>query len=256
MHSSYAWISSEYPPRYSNGNDTLTGGLGNDTFSIANYDSAHVTDLGNGDDILQVTGYAGVSATLAAAWIATSSSYNYSNAFVTLTSAGFNVDLSAAGYSSFGFSASNTGSAASFVGTYGNDSLAGGADNDTLTGSHGNDTLTGAAGADTFNVDYNTDSITDLAAEDIVQISAGAAANATIAAAFTAIAANVQNSGTLNIATAGYNVDLSAIISGTGFFSVTNASDTSATLTGSALGDSFISYQSSGNPPDFHGLQK
>jgi Ca2+-binding RTX toxin-like protein len=170
LHSVYAYISSGYSGRYSNGNDTFTGGLGNDTFHIENYDSVHVTDLGNGDDLLQVTGYAGVSATLAAAWVATSSSYNYSNAFVTLTSAGFNVDLSAAGYSSFGFSVSNTGSAASFVGAYGTDSLVGGTGNDTLTGYYGNDTLTGGAGADTFVVDFGVDSISDFSTGDTIQI--------------------------------------------------------------------------------------
>ena len=56
-----------------------------------------------------------------------------------------------------------------------------------MTGSAGNDTLTGNAGNDRFNVDLGTDTITDLGGtggteSDILVVSAGATANATMLA--------------------------------------------------------------------------
>ena len=68
----------------------------------------------------------------------------------------------------------------------GDDSIAGNDGNDTLTGGEGNDTLTGGAANDTFVVDSGIDSITDLSGSDVLRISSGATANATVTAAFTA----------------------------------------------------------------------
>lgn len=58
-------------------------------------------------------------------------------------------------------------------GNGGNNVLAGGAGDDTLTGGNGNDTLTGGPGNDVFYIsttDTGTDTITDLAAGDVIQV--------------------------------------------------------------------------------------
>ena len=100
-------------------------------------------------------------------------------------------------------------------------------------GSHA--TLTGGAGVDTFQV-TGTDTISDLGVGgvDILQVAAGATANATIGAAWTATSASL-NSGTANITTNGLAVNLAAVTTGNGF-SVTNTG-VATTLTGSGLAD-------------------
>jgi len=235
------------------GTDSLTGGTGDDTFfiysNITNSQTVNISDLGNGNDVLQVSNtYSNslltVNATLSAAWTATSSSYNYIGQFnqVNLLSSGFNVDVSAVATSTQGFKVTNTGGAASFTGSAGIDALIGGTGNDTLTGGLGNDVLTGGRGADTFVVDAGVDTITDLGSTDIVRVSAGATANATLAAAYTASASGLQNNGgVLSLLANGFSVNLSAVNSGTSGFAVTNNSGTNTTLTGTFLNDALTS---------------
>ena len=175
------------------GNDTLTGGAGADTFVVQseynNYYTDTITDLGNGADILQIVRVYNkydtptVNATLAAAWTATSATENQYGT-VNLTSAGYAVDLSAVTFGTRGFSITNTGAATTLTGSAWYDTLIGGAGDDTLRGGLGDDYLTGGEGRDTFIVESGTDSITDLnKGLDVLQVSAGATANATLNAA-------------------------------------------------------------------------
>ena len=106
-----------------------------------------------------------------------------------------------------------------------------------LAGTALDDILTGNAGVDTFVVSSGTDTLTDLGngGAEIIQVSAGATLNATLAAAWTATAAS-SNSGTVNISSNGLAINLSAVSSGSGSFAITNTG-TAAALTGSALAD-------------------
>ncbi|WRH74564.1 MAG: putative Ig domain-containing protein [Sphingobium sp.] len=232
------------------GQDTLTGGAGADTFvttydySVFNVDM--ITDLGLGADVLQANGTSDAerqgiyprlvfNATLGADWTATSATYNnYST--VNLTSNGFAVDLSAAS-GNRGFTVTNIGAATQLIGSTFNDTLTGGAGDDRLTGGAGNDTLTGGAGRDTFIVDAGSDQITDFGnGNDVLTVAAGAGAGLTLGADWTAVAADLQIDGGVNINANGYNVDLSAITTGSGF-GVSNNSSVGVTLTGSAFDD-------------------
>jgi Ca2+-binding RTX toxin-like protein len=131
------------------GNDALTGGTGNDIF-IIDSGTDTITDLGNGQDILQVT--SGIlNATVTKAWVATNSSYN--NAEVNLTSNGQSINLSAVNTGTNGFSLINTGKAATFIGSAFDDSIVGGTGADTLNGRAGFNTLNGGSGNDTYVID-------------------------------------------------------------------------------------------------------
>ena len=122
------------------------------------------------------------------------------------------------------------------VGNSGNNVLDGGAGSDTLNGGLGNDTLKGGAGIDTFNVTAGTDSITDfgVGGAEILTVNSGAIANVIVAASWTATSAT-SNSGTANLSTKGFAVNLSSITTGSGF-SVTNTG-AAAQITGSAFAD-------------------
>jgi len=127
----------------------------------------------------------------------------------------------------------------SLLGTTVADSVIGLAGNDTLNGGLGNDTLSGGPGADTFVVGAGADTITDLGnGTDILNVSVGAAASATVYAAWTATAATM-NSGVATISTNGMAVNLAAVSTGTAGFSITNTGAATA-LTGSALADTLI----------------
>lgn len=118
----------------------------------------------------------------------------------------------------------------------GNDTLIGDIGNDTLDGGADNDTLTGGAGADTFRVWSGTDTITDLGnGADVLNVAAGATANATLAANWTATAATINN-GTASLTTSGFAVNVAAA-TGTSGFAITNTG-AGAALTGSAQDDS------------------
>jgi Ca2+-binding RTX toxin-like protein len=238
------------------GDDRLTGGLGVDRF-IVEAGTDRVTDLGlGGVDRLNVSAGATASATLAADWVA--NSFTSNNGTARLASAGFDVDLTGAVGAS-GWSVSNSGETAavqltgsvradtltggngddSLLGGLGNDSLNGGAGDDVLTGGSGNDTQTGGAGVDRFVADAGTDTITDLGlgGADALAVSAGAAAFATLGAAWTATAETVNN-GTANLTAAGFGVNL-ALATGASAWFVSNAASTrGVTLTGSAGNDS------------------
>jgi len=69
-------------------------------------------------------------------------------------------------------------------------------------------------------------------------VAGGAAAQATVSVAWTATS-STANSGTAQLTTTGFGVDLSAVIGGTAGFSVTNFG-AATTLAGSALADTLV----------------
>ena len=229
------------------GNDTLTGGAGIDAFIVSSGIDT-ILDLGfGGADNLQVAAGATANATVTAAWTATSSTSNSGTANITTN--GLVVNLAAVTGGANGYSVTNIGAAATLTGSglndiliggVGNDTLSGGLGNDTLSGGLGNDTLTGGAGIDTFIVSSGIDTITDLGfgGADNLQVAAGATANATVTAAWTATS-STSNSGTANITTNGLVVNLAAVTGGANGYSVTNIG-AAATLTGSGLNDILI----------------
>jgi Ca2+-binding RTX toxin-like protein len=233
------------------GNDILTGGAGIDTFIVANGTDT-IADLGaDGADILSVSYGATANATINTAWTASAVTINSGTANISTN--GLVVNLAAVTTGTIGYKVTNTGSATTLTGSAladtliggkGNDSLVGGAGNDTLIGGAGNDSLTGGSGLDTFIVGKGghagTSAITDLGADgaDILSVSNGATANATISKGWTA-SASTKNSGTVNITTNGLVVNLAAVTTGDYGYKVTNTGSASI-LTGSALADTLI----------------
>ena len=215
------------------GNDTLIGGVGNDNFNVdAGTDS--ITDL-SGTDVLVVSSGATANATVSAAFTATAATSN--NGTASLTSKGFAVNLSTVTLGN-GFTVTNTGGATTFIGSGQNDTLVGGTGADVLTGGQGSDNLTGGGGADTFNVDFGSDTITDLGnGNDVLVVSSGATATATVFGAFTASTAT-RNDGTANLNSNGFAVDLSKAAGNKGF-TVKNTGS-AATFTGSTQNDTLI----------------
>jgi subtilisin family serine protease len=231
------------------GADLLTGGTGVDKFVIDS-GADTVTDLGVGgaDSIVVSTG-ARVNATLATTWTASTTTTNSGTA--NLNAAGNHVNLNAAS-GAYGWTVSNASSAVAvtvigsvrsdtLIGGSSADSLNGGLGNDLLRGGAGNDTLVGGGDVDRFEIDFGTDTISDLGlgGADQVAISTGAAANIAIARAWTANS-STSNSGQASIQTAGFNVNLAAATGSSGWL-VNNANSSAAvTLTGSSNTDTLV----------------
>ncbi|MCZ8085628.1 MAG: calcium-binding protein, partial [Rhodobacteraceae bacterium] len=90
-----------------------------------------------------------------------------------------------------------------------------------------------------FTVASGTDRIEDLGAGDVVTVSSGATANATLAASWTATAAS-SNDGAATITVNAFNANLSAATGANGW-TLTNADNaTAVTLTGSTQNDTLI----------------
>ncbi|NBS63748.1 MAG: calcium-binding protein [Betaproteobacteria bacterium] len=215
------------------GNDTLTGGLGNDIFTVAKGTDT-IDDLGNNQDTLIVLAGATAQATLVNAWTAVAASSN--KGVANLSTPGLSVNLSAV-TTDLGWRITNTGPQTTLTGSALADTVVGGTGDDTLRGGLGDDSLTGGAGADTFEVATGTDTITDIGLDnDLLVVSSGATANATVNKAWTAAAGNLNN-GTANLSSAGFGVNLSAITSGASGWSVSNTG-AAASFVGSGLNDS------------------
>ncbi len=215
------------------GNDVLTGGSGSDTFTVgAGIDT--ILDLSAGD-VLTVALGAVANATLTTAWAATAATTNAGT--LNLTTAGMAVNLSAMTLGTGGVSITNVGAGTTLSGTTFADTLIGGSGNDMLVGGAGNDSLTGGAGADTFAVNAGTDSIGDLGSSDVLLVSAGAKALATVAADWTANSGSV-NGGTVVLTTPGYTVDL-GLAAGPLGYAVTNTGS-ATTIVGSKFADTLL----------------
>jgi Ca2+-binding RTX toxin-like protein len=116
--------------------------------------------------------------------------------------------------------------------------LVGNAGNDSLTGGAGDDRMTGGAGVDRFAVDSGTDTITDLGlgGADLLVVSGGATANATLAANWVLTTGN-SNGGTANITAAGFNADLGQAAGSAGWAVSNLGTNRAVSLTGSARND-------------------
>ena len=182
------------------GNDTLNGGIGNDSMSGGLGDDIYVVD--NASDKVIENANQGID-TIQTTLSTLTLNANFEN-LIFVGSAAFK----------------GTGNTVANV----------------MTGGSGNDTLTGGTGIDTFNVTAGTDSITDfgVGGAEILSVSSGSIANVTVAAGWTATSAS-SNSGTANLSTKGFAVNLSAITTGSGFI-VTNTG-AAAQITGSAFAD-------------------
>ena len=186
------------------GSDTLIGGEGNDTYMVDHTGDVVIEAANAGKDLVKVAiAKAGGSYTL---------TEEVENATLQNTVA-FNLNGNALGNTLIGNGVANT-----------------------FTGFGGDDTMTGGLGIDTFNVDSGTDTITDLGkgGGDILKVSEGATANATLSALWTATTAT-SNHGTANITTNGLGVNLAAVVTGNGYH-VTNTGQ-GTTVTGSGLAD-------------------
>jgi len=232
-----------------NGNDTLTGGDGIDVFNVlAGVDT--ITDLGSGGaDVLVVSADATANATIVADYTATSATTNAGIVNLSINN-GINANLTNAGGSAgYTLTASpgNTANtnASTLTGSQFADTLIGGSGNDTLSGGAGNDLLTGGAGNDTFRITAGTDTITDLGdGDDVLIVSAGAIANATIVANYTATSATT-NAGIVNLSiNNGINADLTAAGGSTGYTLTASTGNSpnllASTLTGSRFADTLI----------------
>ena len=120
------------------------------------------------------------------------------------------------------------------------DTIIGGLGDDSLNGGLGDDSLIGGDGNDTFNVAAGTDTISDLGnGTDILLVAAGATANATAAAAWTATG-STSNAGTASVTASGFNINV-ASATGTSGWTLTNSGNaTAVTLTGGANADTLI----------------
>ena len=176
----------------------------------------------------KLSSVAGDWATINATAATTINASSYTSSFNLIGSTGGDTIIGGAG-------------ADSLYGGSGSDSLLGGAGNDIITGSSGDDTITGSAGADTFNVDIDTDKITDLGnGQDVLVVSSGAVANATVTTSWTATA-GTSNNGSANL-TLGNDIDVSLILAGgTSGFNVTAAANADGSFVrGSAQNDTII----------------
>lgn len=154
-------------------NDTLTGGLGNDTFNV-NSGTVTITDfhkdIGNTDTLNVASGATAIASNV--------------------------LDFT-------GYTVNNLGTV-SITGTSGADTIVGTNGNDYITAGLGGDTITGGAGADTFNITAGTASITDLGnGADALVVSSNAVVNANVSNLtndFTATAATSHTgTGTVNL---------------------------------------------------------
>lgn len=203
--------------------DTLIGGTGNDTF-VVNIGSETITNLGGAVDVLNVGIGATVHATATAAWTATSATTDSGSAFIVTN--GYNVNIANAGGIK-GWTITDAGH---------NAVLTANAVGDTLIGGSA-DTLVGGLGNDTFIVGFGVETITNLGKGiDVLEVSSGATANATLAASWTATA-STTNSGLVNITDNGYNINLSAVTTDTGGFNIKDSSSVGISLIGSSVGN-------------------
>ncbi|SDE30695.1 calcium-binding protein [Desulfuromonas thiophila] len=242
--------------------DYYTGGAGNDTFNV-DLGHDHIYDL-SGNDVLVVSAGAFATADVTADFTATSATRNDSviteagNPLIGMPAAwlevgnGVDVDLSAVTEGTYGFVVAAGGVfgegnllASTLIGSAFDDWLIGGEDDDVLTGGAGDDLLFGGSGEDTFNVDAGSDIIDDLGnalvGADVLVVSAGATANATVSDDFNATAATRNDGVAILTVDEDVDVDLSAVVNGANGFTLDASANTAASvLVGSALDDTLL----------------
>ena len=217
------------------GHDTLSGGNGNDTLQGGDGDDVLVggpgADFLSGGLGMDTVSYAG---SVAGVVVNLETGLGTAGDAAGDTLAGFQTVVGGNGNDTL---TGNVG-ANTLIGGSGNDTMAGGGGHDTLQGGIGNDVLAGGTGLDRFVVDSGTDRVTDLGlgGADVLVVSAGATANATLVASWTASAASV-NAGTVSLIAGGFQANLAAATGGSGW-SVSNSGNTTAiAFIGSAQAD-------------------
>ena len=223
------------------GNDGLYGGIGNDTYLIDASSEKVIESALEGNDL-----------------VVSSVSYTLATNFENLTLVGTN------GVNGIGNALDNVivGSVTKFwnplITTPTNNdpitnpannpsmnvdnSLSGGAGNDTLIGGGGDDTLTGGANVDTFKVDAGVDQINDLgngSVSEVLNVSVGATANATLAGNWTATAGS-SNAGIAAIDAANFTLLDVSLATGGGNWVLSKTGTGSAVIKGSANADTVI----------------
>ncbi|MDH4394681.1 MAG: hypothetical protein QE278_03290 [Limnobacter sp.] len=214
------------------GNDTLKLDTGAAAVTLADSDLSKVSNM----EVLDLAGTGAQTVSLGAAAAPNANTAFASGIKITTQATATSLTVNGSGLT-VAATVTATNNADSITTGSGADTINAGAGNDTITAGAGNDELTGAGGNDTFNIDAGTDTIKDLSESDVLKVSNGATANATVTAAFTATNAT-QNDGTATLTSNGFNVDLSAVTAGTNGFTVSNTSATQGvTIKGSAKAD-------------------
>ncbi len=132
---------------------TLTGGAGNNTFTVSGWtNSATINGAGGTADIIVSSNDANFLLTNALLTRSTGGVFNLANVErTTLTGGNGNNTLDASAF---------TAGLVTLSGGNGDDTLFGGSQNDTLTGGSGNDNLNGGAGTDTLTGGVGSDTYT------------------------------------------------------------------------------------------------
>lgn len=167
-------------------NGKLTGGVGNDTFSIGH--NANIADLGTGD-ILKVTGAATATASVTSDFTATSATSIATGGAVTMKLAnGINVDLtngtlaaSTLGYTIKAMADGTTANtaASTIKASNGADSITGGDGKDVILAGEGTDTITVSKGGDEITLTEQV-SVADTVRIDTIASSTGSANSITL----------------------------------------------------------------------------
>ena len=210
--------------------NTLTGGKGDDTFTLLAGTTNRITDLGVGADVLKVAATATLNATVAKGFAATASTVN--NGTVVITGAG-SINLSLATGSN-GFTITSTAAKGTLTGTVLADTINGSAGSDTIVGFGGADTLTGGAGDDTYVIG-NANQVIVEGADPIVK-----AGDTVISSINYTLGANVENltlSGTATIATGN---ELANKLTANALGNTLDGGLGADTLTGGAGNDTFV----------------
>lgn len=151
---------------YMSGNNTLTGGGGDDTIEVRNWYGKTHADGGSGDDTLTTILSSKKLNTVEHNLLDLENQDLNTGSFKGGTFKNFEVyqTSAASAYMAFDFIGSSKGEEAE--GSVANDSLNGRDGDDVLIGSAGADTLTGGAGADHFQFNLLSDSTADPAGRD------------------------------------------------------------------------------------------
>jgi Ca2+-binding RTX toxin-like protein len=143
-----------------NGQTTLTGNGGADTFTLGSAESNTIADLATGD-IVVVNSVANtvITANTATGFTASSATKNDGQIRMTIavTAASKAVDLSEVTGGALGYTLTGNAGATTMTGSLRADSITGGAAVDSITGGSGDDTITGAASDDVIKLDAGAD---------------------------------------------------------------------------------------------------
>ncbi len=224
-----------------------TNASGNNTINAASQSngaiSLNLTGSAGQDTIIGGAGGDGIDGAAGVDTIDYSSVLKSNGSSLATSDTGITLDLNGSSPATFNPGSTNAGSDSisnieNVIGTNGIDTITGDSNNNTINGGAGGDTLTGGSGIDTFNVDFGTDSITDVGngGADKVVVAAGATTNGTVTVSWTADN-NTVNAGTANFTSGSSGIGISvALAGGANGYSLTGNTG-SEILIGSAQAD-------------------